>query len=248
MCGIKTTGDLWCWGDNTQGLVGDGTTSPASSPELVARGGWSSVSLARSQACGIRWGGELWCWGQSSVGPQSTVPTGPIGRWADWTMIAVDDSGFCGLRNGGEWWCQIPGSTRRIGTGTGWTWIDVDGWRQWGVKCGALAYTSHFDWYAEPRVAGDAGWARVAVSSDHDCRLDASGGVWCSGSNLYGQVGNGKLESYSALSRVGTSSDWVDVGILGAPVLTFSCALARNGQVWCWGQRFGAAPVCVLGC
>ena len=47
-CGIRAGGNLYCWGDNAQGQLGDGTTSDRTSPTQVGTGTvWVTVDAGR---------------------------------------------------------------------------------------------------------------------------------------------------------------------------------------------------------
>ncbi len=67
-CARKTNGDLFCWGDNLWGRLGDGTTVERQAPvRVVGSGSWSAVSGGFGHTCGIR-DGRLACWGRNLVG------------------------------------------------------------------------------------------------------------------------------------------------------------------------------------
>jgi alpha-tubulin suppressor-like RCC1 family protein len=64
-CGIKRDGTLWCWGDNSFGQLGTGSTTPEPVPAQVGTDtDWEQVSVAWYHACASKLDGELWCWGQ----------------------------------------------------------------------------------------------------------------------------------------------------------------------------------------
>lgn len=85
--GITTGGDLYSWGDNTNGQIGDGTTTNRSSPVLVPGGNkWAwiitgpnnlaGLSTPQEAVIGITNGGTAWGWGfnsQGTVGDNTTV-------------------------------------------------------------------------------------------------------------------------------------------------------------------------------
>jgi alpha-tubulin suppressor-like RCC1 family protein len=69
MCGVKADGTLWCWGSNTDGQLGDGTTSPRLVPTQVgAATDWVDVSAGDYHTCATRRTGGVFCWGNNLDG------------------------------------------------------------------------------------------------------------------------------------------------------------------------------------
>jgi alpha-tubulin suppressor-like RCC1 family protein len=71
---------VWAWGDNLCGELGDGTTKPAYSPELIGLTGVSQVMQGTegpggAASAAIRWDGRLWTWGCNATGWLATGTT-----------------------------------------------------------------------------------------------------------------------------------------------------------------------------
>ena len=63
---IDTNDNLWAWGANNYGQLGDGTTTPHYTPVKVGDG-WQSVSTGGwSHTVGIKTDGSLWAWGANN--------------------------------------------------------------------------------------------------------------------------------------------------------------------------------------
>jgi alpha-tubulin suppressor-like RCC1 family protein len=80
---------------------------------------------------------------------------------------------------------------------------------------------------------------------NYACVLLENGQVFCRGYSVRGQLGilegateeernNSRLHKYSRFTRVKTLGD--DTRVIAAG-LAHSCALKRDGSVWCWGQN-----------
>ncbi|MDB5183710.1 MAG: chromosome condensation regulator, partial [Candidatus Saccharibacteria bacterium] len=94
MCSIAN-GKLYCWGSNSYGQIGDGTTTDRTTPTLVNGHGAitanmivSEVSTSNRNTCAIA-DGQGYCWGENSHGQigdttnvQKTVPTAIAGPLA----------------------------------------------------------------------------------------------------------------------------------------------------------------------
>ena len=67
-CAVKTDGSAWCWGQNSEGRLGDGTTTLRTVPAPVAApmtSGVSQIAIGETHACALRTNGSLWCWGSN---------------------------------------------------------------------------------------------------------------------------------------------------------------------------------------
>jgi len=73
-CAVATTGSVYCWGSNSNGQLGDGTTTDSPTPGLVsapAGVSFTSVSAGGFHSCAIANAPTLntaYCWGANSSG------------------------------------------------------------------------------------------------------------------------------------------------------------------------------------
>ncbi len=68
-CALYGSGEVWCWGDNDYGQLGDGTLAGAREPVRV-KGIPPAVAIACGQAhsCAVANDGSVWCWGSNDAG------------------------------------------------------------------------------------------------------------------------------------------------------------------------------------
>jgi len=136
-CAITTSNDLYCWGENTRGQLGMGSTGfDRFVPTLVAGGGmpWVSVSAGDAHTCGIRLDSTLWCWGEGSdgalgLGVSSSdfyVPTPrQVGTGTDWTEVSAGSSHTCGRKTDGTMFCWGDDTFGQLGNGSPTTGLDA---------------------------------------------------------------------------------------------------------------------------
>jgi alpha-tubulin suppressor-like RCC1 family protein len=69
-CGITGAGVAWCWGYNSNGQLGDNTTTERDVPTAVQQGPvtFTSITTGRLHTCGITGAGAVWCWGANGNG------------------------------------------------------------------------------------------------------------------------------------------------------------------------------------
>jgi alpha-tubulin suppressor-like RCC1 family protein len=73
-CGIMSDLSLWCWGDNSNGQLGDGSETSASTPVATLASGqaWATVATGSAHTCALATDTTLWCWGDNSDGQLGT--------------------------------------------------------------------------------------------------------------------------------------------------------------------------------
>ena len=90
-CGLRTSGEVACWGWNEYGQT--------DAPE----GSFTAVSAGSGGGCGLRSDGEIRCWGSAYYSSK------PVGRY---TAISVGDRGACALLDTGAvrcWGANLKG-------------------------------------------------------------------------------------------------------------------------------------------
>lgn len=81
-CGLSTAGQVFCWGKNDRGQLGNGTQADSRAPVLVAHSDvFKAVATGDAHSCAINVAGELFCWGDNGRGQLgvlgiNTCPTG----------------------------------------------------------------------------------------------------------------------------------------------------------------------------
>lgn len=76
MCGLEANGQVWCWGSDNNGQLGDGPGAPddcqgqgcAFAPVAVTGGHvFRSITSGGVNTCGVDVAGDTWCWGDDSA-------------------------------------------------------------------------------------------------------------------------------------------------------------------------------------
>lgn len=173
VCGIRAGGQLWCWGPNDYGQLGQGVTGdPIATPTSIP-GEWSTVASSDLHTCAVATDGTLWCWGRNAWSELGNAPSDveplplQVGTDGDWAAVAATDSTSCGLREGGDAWCWGRNFSGTIGNGV--------------VGDGP---------FADPTMVVDVP-DLVAISGGRStmCGVATDGTAWCWGANG-GRQGN----------------------------------------------------------
>jgi alpha-tubulin suppressor-like RCC1 family protein len=86
-CAVAEDGTASCWGYNTSGQLGDGTTEYRETPTPVAGSiRFATLSAGDSHTCGVTPEGVLYCWGDNrngklGDGSASLMWTTPVVVW-----------------------------------------------------------------------------------------------------------------------------------------------------------------------
>jgi alpha-tubulin suppressor-like RCC1 family protein len=125
-CAVVEDGTIRCWGDNSKGQLGDGTTSPRTESIAVANiAGAKALALGSEHSCALLEGGTVRCWGDNThnqLGDGTTTPhptsvdvNGLSGVQA---ISATHGAHTCALLADGEVRCWGTNHLGELGDGT----------------------------------------------------------------------------------------------------------------------------------
>jgi len=227
-CVLRLRGSVSCWGENSAGEVGDGTTEARPDARAVP-GLVDAVQVATSRfrstgsafggtragpgfACAVRARGVVSCWGANDAGQLGdgstterhlpTIVTGIEPALA----VALGARHACALV-AGEVFC-------------------------WGANDrGQLGNSNLADSPRPVRVQGVEQATAIALGEAHSCALLATGEVMCWGRNDLAQLGQGSVGADGSVPRL-------VLGLSGATRIAaganHSCVATAEG-VLCWG-------------
>ncbi len=213
-CALKSDGTAYCWGDNTYGELGDGSTTGHATPTAVTGGlTFSSLTAGLAHTCGLTSGGAAYCWGDNTYGElgdgSTTQRTSPVAVAGGLTFASLTAAVnyTCGVTSGGSAYC-------------------------WGVNTsGQLGFGSTANQSAPTAVAGALTFASLQAGGDHTCGRTGSGAAYCWGFNFGGELGDGTTTDR-------TTPVQVTGGIVFASVVSggqHTCGLTGSGTGYCWG-------------
>ena len=219
-CAVTTAGGLKCWGLNSNGQLGDGTTTDRTTPADVVglTSGVAAVSAGFSHTCALTTVGGLKCWGLNEHGglgdgttTQRTTPVAVTGLTSGVAAISAGGVHTCALTTAGGLKCWGFNGSGQLGDGT------------------TTDRTTPVD------VAGlTSGVTAVTVKGNHSCALTAAGGGKCWGSNNNGQLGDGTFTNRTtAVDVVGLTAGVAAV----SAGRTHTCAVTTTGGLKCWGKN-----------
>ena len=246
-CALATDGNVFCWGRNDYGQLGNNSTTDSAKPVSAMVGALSGKTVTKIAAvpdvdatCAIA-SGELYCWGRNSSGelgigsatPNITVPQKVAGLLAgkSVTDIAISSEGSADSGSG------IDAHACAVANSTVYCWGNNSRGRL-GDNTTTDSNSPVAVYQASPGLLGKT-VTRVVTGHPHSCALTSDNQVYCWGNNGSGQLGvNTSSVSYStvplAVYRDATN------GIEGRTITDItgggnrSCVIA-SGTNFCWG-------------
>lgn len=111
-CALTTTNEIYCWGRDNRGQLGNDTSlTDQSTPVQVSGGGtWTSIDSGGDHICALRPDGSAYCWGSGTNGATGSNSNTPEPRLVQggitWSVIKTGGWHTCGLESGsGEMYC-----------------------------------------------------------------------------------------------------------------------------------------------
>jgi hypothetical protein len=239
-CAIES-GKAYCWGDNGEGQLGDGSIATSSRPVAVDTSGalagktLTEISAGSdSDTCALDAVGAAYCWGDNqlnALGAGSTVSYSDVPVAVDTsgvlagkvlTKISTGDAHTCVLDSTGTAYCWGNNGSGELGDGSRVTpdvpmAVDTS-----GLPAGQVL-------------------TQISAGQSDTCALDTAGAAYCWGSIPRSPPGG------TVASDVPVAVD--TSGVLAGKTLTqisagfeeLTCAVDSSGAAYCWGNNaFGA--------
>ncbi|WP_339250843.1 fibronectin type III domain-containing protein [Paenibacillus sp. FSL P2-0136] len=257
---LNNKGQVWGWGLNNKGQLGDGTlTTRNIATRISALDSFSMISSGLTQNIGLRADGSVWTWGQSSYGNNLSLQ--PVTGLDHIVSISSGLGHFVALKEDGTVWTWGNNGFGQLGIGTinsSATPVQVSGlysvvsiaggyyntmalkedgtvWIWGDGSRGILGYlpTAEYKQLTPLQVQGLENIIQIDFSYMHGAALKKDGTVWTWGFNAYGQLGNGSTYDAPVPAKVQNLSNIIKISSSYAHNL----ALTGEGKVWSWGDN-----------
>ena len=224
-CALTNAGAAYCWGSNTYGTLGNGSTTNSLTAVAVSGGlTFTTITSGGWHTCALTSAGDAYCWGNNALGQlgngstaHSSIPVAVAGGLKFVTLASTGDH-TCALVASGAAYCWGKNDFGQFGNGTKSNGSTVPGSTTPVPVSGGLHFT-----------ALDAG-------GYHTCGIVGSGAAYCWGLNQSGQLGNGSQgTNVDALVPTAVSGGLVFTAIFTG--FYHTCGLASDQTVYCWGSN-----------
>lgn len=238
-CSINTLSNLYCWGWNGTGALGDGSVITRSSPTAVNTTGVLSglkikaVSAGFYHTCVIASDDNAYCWGQNGFGElgnnttaDSLIPvavnrTGLLNGlkiksitagYRYTCAIASDNNAYCWGYNASG---QLGNNTNTVNPNALPVMVDRN-----GVLSGLTVKS-------------------ISAGYNHVCVVASNNKAYCWGDNSYGAIGNNGSGSISVIpTTVDMNGELAGMTIISVVAGgRYTCAIASNNKAYCWGRE-----------
>lgn len=217
VCAVNSNANLYCWGDNTWGQLGNDTTTSSSTPETVTAllGNVKSVSVGIGFACAVTLDGAAYCWGNGGSGrlgngatSDSKVPVAVTGLGSGVSQISAGNSHACAIQSGAA---------------KCWGYGDL------GTLGNDLATSS-----STPVAVSNltSGVTKVTSGHGYSCAMRSTSS-YCWGTNTNGMLGIGTTTQ--ANSPVVLSDSLSALSDISAGGYT-TCGVNPSQSLLCWGS------------
>ena len=207
---IASNGDLYCWGFNGYGGVGNGTTNDQHTPVKVLENVKETV-LENNTTAAITEDGDLYCWGDNKYGQVGNGATDnqltPVKVLENVKEFYLDYYTAAAITENGDLYC-------------------------WGFNLGGqIGNGSTVNQLTPVKVLSNV--RKFCIDSLTSAAITENGDLYCWGYNEYGEVGNGSTCNQLSPLKI---LDNVKQVCFGEFSFT-TAAITLNGDLYLWGYN-----------
>jgi alpha-tubulin suppressor-like RCC1 family protein len=216
---LKSDGTVWAWGSNSNGQLGDGTTTDSASPvQVTGLSDVTAIAAGDAFTVALKSDGTVWAWGSNGSGQlgdgtatDSSTPMQVTGllKGLNVKAIAAGDAFAVALTDGGKIYTWGSNSNGQLGNGS----------------------TDNSSTPVE--VSDFSGVKAIAAGSAHTIALKNDRTVWTWGDNDSGQLGHGGTVKKTKPTQVANLDDVIAVAAGSAHTVV----LKKDGKVRAWGDN-----------
>jgi alpha-tubulin suppressor-like RCC1 family protein len=209
--------ELYTWGNNSTGQLGDGTTTVRSSPvQIGALTTWLQTASGYSHTLATTTDGKLYAWG-------TNTPYGELGQGNTTNYSSPVQVGALTT------WLQVAGGYSHSLA------IKTDGtlWSFGRNFRGALGLGNITDYSSPVQVGALTTWSKIGTGQYAHYAVKTDGTLWAWGNNFYGQLGTSNTTNYSSPVQVGSLTTWS--AVTGGS--TYALGTTTGGALYAWGYN-----------
>ena len=223
---LDEEGNLWGWGKNSYGQLGDGTTEDKRSPiKIKAKAKFKQIAVGSAYSFAIDEEGNLLAWGYNGYGQlgdgTTTDKTSPVQimKGTKFTQISVGGDAYSlAIDEEGNLWGWGKNFYGQLGDGT------IEN------KTSSI------------KIKPETKFKQIATGDGHSLAIDEEGNLWAWGYNCHGQLGDETEINKKVPVQVKTNIKYKEIAA------GYNCSLAidEQGNLWEWGSlavRLSKIPV-----
>lgn len=214
-CAVRNDATVWCWGDDSQGQLGNGAGGSSNTPvQVTSVTNAIAVEVYNNTSCALIANGTIRCWGNNdhskignALAPNPAQTAYFVAAIDDAVDVAVGYDHVCAVEGSGTAYCWGNDASGQLGNGGG---------GNQGVP---------------GQVINVGNFKQISAGLYYTCGATANGGLRCWGGNDHGQLGDGTIMQRQSPTTVATLSGVVDVEAGAAT----ACARLLDNSLRCWG-------------
>ena len=207
---IDEAGNLWAWGYNRSGQLGDGTNTNSYEPKQIKQDTqFNKIASAYNVSLAIDKAGNLWTWGDGTKEPNK------IETSTKFKEISANEDHKLAIDTLGNIWAWGTNEYAQLGDGTTTSSVNPK------------------------KITSNTKFNKISAGFLYSLAIDETGNLWAWGNNSIGQLGDGTTTKVTKPKQVTTDKKFVNVQAGHGSIDTEICNLAldENGKIWSWGKN-----------